>query len=128
MDFKNNIGPCACWITLVVCDSFQTVWTIAFQPPPSMGLPIWEHWSVLPFPSPKNYICVCIYKCTMLLIWSLFVCLLSIFLVLYPLNIFVFLFETKESHNHVSKIPRNLFNQMNYRCIFITLKCNNFTD
>lgn len=41
---------------------------------------------------------------------------------------FVFLFETKESHNHVSKIPRNLFNQMNYRFIFITQKCNNFID
>ena len=35
-------------------DSFATPWTVAHQPPLSMGLPRQEYWSELPFPSPGD--------------------------------------------------------------------------
>ena len=35
-------------------DSFVTPWTVAHQAPLSMGLPMQEYWSVLPFPSPGD--------------------------------------------------------------------------
>ena len=31
---------------------FVTLWTVAYQAPPSMGFSRQEHWSGLPFPSP----------------------------------------------------------------------------
>ena len=31
---------------------FATPWTVAYQPPPSMGFSRQEYWSGLPFPSP----------------------------------------------------------------------------
>ena len=33
---------------------FATLWTIACQAPPSMGLSLQEHWSGLPFPPPED--------------------------------------------------------------------------
>ena len=33
---------------------FVTLWTIAYQASPSMGLPRQEYWSGLPFPSPGD--------------------------------------------------------------------------
>ena len=33
---------------------FATLWTVAYQAPPSMGYSKQEYWSVLPFPSPKT--------------------------------------------------------------------------
>ena len=33
---------------------FGTVWTVAYQAPPSMGFSRREYWSVLPFPSPGD--------------------------------------------------------------------------
>ena len=35
-------------------DSFVTPWTIARQPPLSMGFPMQQHWSGLPFPPPGD--------------------------------------------------------------------------
>ena len=35
-------------------DSFETPWTVARQPPLSMGLPRQEYWSGLSFPSPED--------------------------------------------------------------------------
>ena len=34
-----------------MCDSFVTLWTVAYQAPLSMGFPRQGHWSGLPFPS-----------------------------------------------------------------------------
>ena len=34
---------------------FMTPWTIAYQSPPSMGFSRLEHWSGLPFPSPRVF-------------------------------------------------------------------------
>ena len=34
---------------------FVTPWTVAYQPPLSMGLFRQEYWSGLPFPSPGNF-------------------------------------------------------------------------
>ena len=31
-----------------------TLWTVAYQPPPSMGFSMQEYWSGLPFPSPGD--------------------------------------------------------------------------
>ena len=33
---------------------FVTLWTVAYQAPPSMGFSMWEYWSGLPFPSPGD--------------------------------------------------------------------------
>ena len=33
---------------------FATQWTVAYQPPPSMGFSRHEYWSGLPFPSPGD--------------------------------------------------------------------------
>ena len=33
---------------------FVTLWTVAHQAPLSKGFPRQEHWSGLPFPSPRN--------------------------------------------------------------------------
>ena len=33
---------------------FVTPWTVACQAPPSVGLYMQEHWSGLPFPSPRD--------------------------------------------------------------------------
>ena len=33
---------------------FATLWTVAHQPPPSMGFSRQEYWSGLPFPSPGD--------------------------------------------------------------------------
>ena len=33
---------------------FATLWTVAYQAPPSMGFPRQEYWSGLPFPSPGD--------------------------------------------------------------------------
>ena len=33
---------------------FVTLWTIVYQPPPSMGFSRQEYWSGLPFPSPGD--------------------------------------------------------------------------
>ena len=44
----------ACEIISVVCDS-ATLWTVAHQAPLSMGFSRQEHWSGLPFPSPKKF-------------------------------------------------------------------------
>ena len=38
----------------VVCDSFVTLWTVAYQAPMSMGFPRQEYWSGLPFSSPGD--------------------------------------------------------------------------
>ena len=38
----------------VMSDSFATPWTVARQPPLSMGFPRQEYWSGLPFPSPGS--------------------------------------------------------------------------
>ena len=43
------------WSRSVVSDSFATPWTITCQAPLSMGFSWQEHWSGLPFPSPKWY-------------------------------------------------------------------------
>ena len=34
------------------CLTLATLWTAAYQAPPSLGFPRQEHWSGLPFPSP----------------------------------------------------------------------------
>ena len=34
---------------------FATLWTVAYQAPPSMGFSRQECWSGLPFPSPEEY-------------------------------------------------------------------------
>ena len=41
------------WSRSVVSDSV-TVWTVAYQAPPSMGFSRQEYWSGLPFPSPGD--------------------------------------------------------------------------
>ena len=33
---------------------FATLWTVGYQPPPSMGFSRQKHWSGLPFPSPGD--------------------------------------------------------------------------
>ena len=33
---------------------FATLWTVAYQAPPSMGFPRQEYWNGLPFPSPGD--------------------------------------------------------------------------
>ena len=33
---------------------FETLWTVAYQAPPSMGFSGQEYWSGLPFPSPGD--------------------------------------------------------------------------
>ena len=33
---------------------FATLWTVAYQAPPSMGFSRQEYWSGLPFPSPED--------------------------------------------------------------------------
>ena len=38
----------------IVSDSFATLWTVAHQPPLSLGFPRQEYWSVFPFPLPGN--------------------------------------------------------------------------
>ena len=38
----------------VVCNSLVIPWTVARQAPLSMGFPRQEHWSGLPFPSPRH--------------------------------------------------------------------------
>ena len=35
-------------------NSFATPWTVAHQPPVSMGFPREDYWSGLPFPSPGD--------------------------------------------------------------------------
>jgi len=37
-----------------VSGSLATLWTVAWQAPPSMGFSRQEYWSGLPFPSPGN--------------------------------------------------------------------------
>ena len=37
-----------------LCLTLATPWTVACQPPLSMGLPRQEYWSGLPFPSPGD--------------------------------------------------------------------------
>ena len=34
---------------------FATLWTVAYQAPPSMGFSRQEYWSGLPFPSPGDF-------------------------------------------------------------------------
>ena len=41
-------------VTLLVSDSFATLWTVAHQAPPSMEFSRQEYWSGLPFPSPGD--------------------------------------------------------------------------
>ena len=41
----------SCW---VMSNSFVTLWTVACQAPLSLGFPIQENWSGLPFPSPGD--------------------------------------------------------------------------
>ena len=36
------------------CPLFATLWTVAYQAPPSMGFSRQEYWSGLPFPSPGD--------------------------------------------------------------------------
>ena len=43
-----------CFTQQVVCDSFVTPWTVAYQAPLSMGFSRQEYWSGLPFPSPRD--------------------------------------------------------------------------
>ena len=38
-----------------VAQSCPTLWTVAYQPPPSMGFSRQEYWSGLPFPSPEIF-------------------------------------------------------------------------
>ena len=50
-----TVGVCVCVSCLAVSDS-ATPQTAAHQAPRSMGFSRQEHWSGLPFPSPKDYI------------------------------------------------------------------------
>ena len=43
-----------CSYLVVLSNSFATPWTVACQPPLSMGFPRQEYWSGLPFPSPGD--------------------------------------------------------------------------
>ena len=46
------------WVVLfgrsAVSDSFVILWTVAHQPPLSMGFPRQEYWNGSPFPSPGD--------------------------------------------------------------------------
>ena len=42
------------WKWLSRVQLFVTPWTVAYQPPPSMGFSRQEYWSGLPFPSPGD--------------------------------------------------------------------------
>ena len=42
---------------------FATPWIVASQAPLSMGFSRQEYWSGLPFPSPYNCMCVCVFVC-----------------------------------------------------------------
>ena len=44
---------CAFSVTSVISNSSVTLWTAAYQAPPSMGFSWQEYWSGLPLPSPK---------------------------------------------------------------------------
>ena len=45
-------SPHSCLV--ILSNSFATPWTVACQPPLSMGFPRQEYWSRLPFPSPGD--------------------------------------------------------------------------
>ena len=49
---------------------FMTLWTVAGQPPLSVGLPRQEYWSGLPFPLPMVYMCVCVCVCVCISIYT----------------------------------------------------------
>ena len=52
---KNNNGNIACCCLLdKSCQTLYNPWTIAHQASLSMGLPRQEHWSALPFLSPRD--------------------------------------------------------------------------
>ena len=46
--------PYQCCCLVVVSDSFVIPWTSAHQAPLSMGFPMQEYWSGLPFPPPEH--------------------------------------------------------------------------
>ena len=46
--------PYQCYCLVVVSDSFVIPWTSAHQAPLSMGFPMQEYWSGLPFPPPEH--------------------------------------------------------------------------
>ena len=46
---------CECVKSLSHVRLFATLWTVAHQAPPSMGLSRQEYWSGLPFPSPADF-------------------------------------------------------------------------
>ena len=52
---KFSAPPCPCCCCLVVMsNSFANAWTVALQPPLSMGFLRQKYWSGLPFPSPRD--------------------------------------------------------------------------
>ena len=53
-DAQNTLSLLLLFSCSVVCDSFVTVWTVAYQAPVSLGFPRQEYWSGLPFPSPGD--------------------------------------------------------------------------
>ena len=51
--------PLTLWITMwsevaQLCATLCDPWTVAYKPPPSMEFSRQEHWSGLPFPSPRD--------------------------------------------------------------------------
>ena len=51
---RTDKNGCVCVSHSVVSDCFVTLWTIDRQAPLSMGFSRQEHWSGLPFPSPRD--------------------------------------------------------------------------
>ena len=45
---------CVCHLVPKSCLTLATPWSAAYQAPLSMGFPKQEHWSGLPFPSPRD--------------------------------------------------------------------------
>ena len=46
---------CACMLRCPVVSDFETLWTVAHQPPLSMEFSRQEYWCGLPFPLPQNH-------------------------------------------------------------------------
>ena len=53
-DVKGIIRVCRGDLVTKLCLTLSTPWTVAHQPPLSVGFPRQEHWSGLPFPSPGD--------------------------------------------------------------------------
>ena len=51
---KGIIRVCCGDLVTKLCLTLSTPWTVAHQPPLSVGFPRQEHWSGLPFPSPGD--------------------------------------------------------------------------